>query len=202
VLVVTFLSTLLIALEFAIYVGVLLSLVLYLQRTSHPRIINLAPDPERPKRYLNNAVKHELPECPQFKIIRIDGSLFFGAVDHVQSTLHRLSEENMDWKHVLVIGDSINFIDVAGAEMLAQEAQRLRRRGGGLYLCGIKAPVRRVLMRGGYGGIIEEKNFFPKKEIAIGEIFLQLDPDRCRLCQWRIFRECASVEFEGSGVMS
>jgi len=199
ILAVTFLATLFIALEFAIYVGVLLSLVLYLQRTSHPRIIGLAPDPSRPKRYLNSTDKHQLPECPQLKILRIDGSLFFGAVDHVQNALRELSE--LDWKHILIISDSINFIDVAGAMMLAQEARRLRRQGGGLYLCGLKGSAKTVLSRGGYDDIIGEENLFASKQEAIGRIFQRLDHDRCRICPWRIFRECAAVEFEGRGVM-
>ncbi len=44
VLLVTFLATLFLDLEFAIYAGVLLSLVLYLNRTAHPRIANLVPN--------------------------------------------------------------------------------------------------------------------------------------------------------------
>jgi len=41
---VTFFSALFLELEFAIFAGVLLSLVLYLERTSRPRIVTLAPD--------------------------------------------------------------------------------------------------------------------------------------------------------------
>jgi SulP family sulfate permease len=201
VLVVTFLSTLLLAMEFAIYTGVLLSLVMYLQRTSRPTIISLAPDSSMPKRKLNDTTKHTLLECPQLKIIRLDGSLFFGAVDHVQSNLYRLAEQNVEWKHVLIIGSSINFIDVAGAEMLAQEARRMRQKGGGLYLCGVKSSVHKLLKRGGYEEIIGRENIFANKEKAIRSIFQRLDLDRCRLCQRRIFRECATVKFEGKGVM-
>ena len=46
VLLVTLVTTLVAELEFAIYVGVILSLVLYLNRTSHPSFITLVPDPE------------------------------------------------------------------------------------------------------------------------------------------------------------
>lgn len=199
VMIVTFLATLLLDLEFAIYVGVLLSLVLYLQRTSHPRIIELAPNPERPRRAFENIEKQRLLECPQLKIIRLDGSLFFGAVDHVQHALHRLAERG--WNHVLIIGDSINFIDVAGAEMLVQEAQRLRQRGGGLYLCGLKDSARRLLDRGGYTVLIRQENFFYSKEEAVRHIFQRLDFERCSICTRRIFQECDTVEFHGEGLM-
>lgn len=49
VLSVTFFAALFLELKFAIFAGVLLSLVLYLERTSKPRIVTLAPDPRLPK---------------------------------------------------------------------------------------------------------------------------------------------------------
>jgi SulP family sulfate permease len=202
VLIITILATLVIALEFAIYAGVLLSLVMYLQRTSRPRVISMAPDSSRPKRQLGNAVKYQLPECPQLKIIRLDGSIFFGAVNHVQDVLYEFAEQNSEWKHVLIICTSVNFIDVAGAEMLAQEAQRMRAKGGGLYLSNLKSTVRDALDRGGYTKIIGRENIFSAKEDSIRYIFEQLDIDRCSLCTRRIFRECAAVKFEGSGVLN
>ncbi|MDQ2696934.1 MAG: SulP family inorganic anion transporter [Pseudomonadota bacterium] len=202
VLVVTVVCAVFIGLEFAIYAGVLLSLVLYLQRTSHPRIISLAPHPARPRRPLSDVRKHDLLECPQLKILRLDGSLFFGAVDHLQDTLYRLAARNADWKRVLMLCSNVNFIDVAGAEMLAQEAQRLRQKGGGLYLVGLNDSVRRVLENGGFLDIIGAGNVFTSKEQAIFHIFRRLDPERCAICARRIFRECDTVEFQGRGVMS
>ncbi len=201
VMLVTLLSTLFLDLEFAIYAGVLLSLVLYLKRTSQPRILGLAPNQKTPKRTLHEAMKRRLPECPQLKIIRLDGSLFFGAVDHVQSALHALTDRGSEWRHVLVLGNSMNFIDVAGAEMLTHEARRLRQQGGGLYLCNLKDTVAEVLKRGGYDDAIGRENIFVSKEQAIRHIFQRLDFDRCAICAKRIFRECAEVEFRGSGVM-
>jgi SulP family sulfate permease len=99
----------------------------------------------------------------------------------------------------LIIASGINFIDVTGAEMLTQEAQRLRSRGGALYLCGLKGTARETLRRGGYINVIGQENLFSSKEEAIRLIFQRLDKDCCALCQRRIFRECATVEFTGTG---
>src|SRR3989344_4866558 len=121
VLLTTFLATLFVELEFAIYVGVMLSLVIYLMRTSRPGIVARVPDPGAANRHMVTDAK--LPECPQLKIVRIDGSLFFGAIDHVQETLHRFQVETPGQKHMLIIGNGINFIDIAGAELIAQEAR-------------------------------------------------------------------------------
>jgi SulP family sulfate permease len=77
-------------LEFAIYAGVILSLLLYLARTSRPLVIDVKPDPA-PDSYHFTA-DSGLPDCPQLKIVRINGSLFFGAVDHVQGELQQIDE--------------------------------------------------------------------------------------------------------------
>jgi SulP family sulfate permease len=189
VMAVTFFATLFLALEFAIYFGVLLSLVLYLQRTAHPRMVAVAPVPERPERPLRNAAKRGLAECPQLKIIRMDGSLFFGAVDHVQTTLNAVSDEGC--RHIVLVGSAVNFVDVAGAELLAQQARRLQRLGGGLYLCSFKDPALETVRRGGYMEVIGEDNLYSTPEDAIHDIFQRLDPEICRHCHARIFTECA-----------
>ncbi|OAD21273.1 sulfate permease family protein [Candidatus Thiomargarita nelsonii] len=56
-------------------------------------------------------------------MIRIDGSLFFGAVSYTSTTLHRMKEKDPTLTHLLIVAKPINFIDVAGAEMLVQEAK-------------------------------------------------------------------------------
>jgi len=192
VLITTFLATLFVELEFAIYVGVLLSLVFYLLRTSKPRIVIRVPDPEdSERRFVSDRSR---PECPQLRMVRIDGSLFFGAVDHVQQTLQAMVEANPERKHILVIGDGINFIDIAGAEMLVQEAKRLRDMGGGLYIAKIKDEACGTLKRGGYAEQFGYENIFDSKAAAISAIFQRLNRDKCARCNRRIFEECRTVE--------
>ena len=53
-------------------------------------------------------------------------------------------------RDILLIGSGINFIDVAGAELLAHEAKLTREAGGTLYLCNLKPPVQDLLERGGF----------------------------------------------------
>ena len=195
VLAVTFFATLFVELEFAIYVGVLLSLIIYLMRTAQPRVMGQVPDPHTAKRHLVSDPR--LPECPQLKIIRIDGSLYFGAVDHVQDILHGVAVQHPDQKHLLIVGNGINFIDIAGAEMLAVEAERRRRAGGGLYLCKVKDEVCKIFKRGGFSDLIGPENIFVDKGGAIEHIFGKLDRDKCARCDKRIFTECAAVEYRG-----
>ncbi|HXU54678.1 MAG TPA: SulP family inorganic anion transporter [Casimicrobiaceae bacterium] len=202
VLTVTFLATLLVQLEFAILVGVLCSLFAYLNRTTHPAIHAVAPDPASPqRRFIPVAASGEpgrLPECPQLALLRVDGSLFFGAVDHVRDELEALRRGASARPHVLLIGSGINFIDVAGAELLAQEAEAQRAAGGALYLCNLKPTVVDVLERAGLIDRIGRDRIFATKDEAIRGIYPRLDSAICRASDARIFIECQTHLPDGS----
>jgi len=190
VLAVTFLATLLVELEFAIYVGVMLSLLLYLNRTSHPGFVTLVPEHQDDhQRFINIERKH-LPECPQLKVLRVDGSLFFGAVNHFAEELHGVTRENPEQTYILIVGGGINFIDVAGCETLANEAHRLHLEGRKLCFCSLKGEVVETLHRGGYVQRLGEENMLGSKKAAIAAIVPRLDPERCRVCRVRVFDEC------------
>ncbi len=191
ILVTTFLSTLFLDLEIAIYAGVILSLVMYLNRTSRPPVRALAPDGQDPARPFSG--REGLPECSQLKIIEVHGSLFFGAIDHVQQSLQEIDGNHPLQKHVLIIADGINFADIAGAEMLAREARRRRRMGGGLYLLGLKERTLEVLRTGGYLHEIGEQNIFDNEARAIEHIQKRLDLSICESCEKRVFEACGAA---------
>lgn len=184
----TFLATLLLNLEMAILLGVFLSLGFYLSRTSRPRVLSRVPDSRGERRkFVSDPA---LPECPQLKIVRIDGSLFFGAVSHVQEQLRALEAEQPGQKHLVIVASGINFIDLAGAEFLAQEARLRRAAGGDLWLIRVKPQVRETLENGGYLDYIGADHLFEGKSEAFAHIYARLDREVCRRCDKRIFREC------------
>jgi len=193
ILATTFLATLFLELEFAIYVGVMLSLVMYLSRTSRPRITTMAPDHNEINRPMVNIARHTAEQCPQLRIVRVDGSLFFGAVNHAASQFRYFTEESPEQKHILVLGNAMNFVDVAGAEWLIQEGNRLAALGGGLYLCNLKEGVVEFLQKSGVVAALGEDHLFDSKSEAIQTIFLKLQRDTCKQCERRIFQECQSV---------
>lgn len=188
VMAVTFLSALFLELEFAIFAGVLLSLVLYLERTSKPRIVTLAPDPRLPKRAFSD--EHDVVQCPQVRFIRIDGSLFFGSVAHVERAFDILRARFTDQKHLAILADGINFVDLQGAQTLVDEANRRRQDGGNLYLINVKPMLWERLEASGALDVIGSRNVFQSKEAAVHAIYQKLDRDRCQACDKRIFIEC------------
>ncbi|MGN7613123.1 SulP family inorganic anion transporter [Magnetococcales bacterium HHB-1] len=184
---VTFMATLLLHLELAIYVGVLLSLGIYLSKASSPQIKALVPSTTRSRRMIS-ARPHE--ECPQFKIVQIDGALFFGAVNHVDDAFRCMESNYPKQKHVLLIGEGIHFIDVAGAEFLRHEAQRWKDKQGKLFLCDMGSQVSSMIERGGHLKVIGKEHLFPTKREAIQTIVGQhLDHDICKKCDRQVFTE-------------
>jgi SulP family sulfate permease len=191
VMLVTFVSAVLVHLEFAIYAGVLLSLILYLMQTSHPRVLDVKPDPQ-PGSYHFTA-DTGLPDCPQVKMLRINGEAFFGAVDHIQTNIEQVDEHLPTQKHLLIVASGINFVDIAGAELLTHEVRRRRRMGGGLYFYRMKDSARHFLERGGYLDQIGRENVFDVRDIPMDVIYPKLDVTICQTCQLRIFSQCKSV---------
>jgi SulP family sulfate permease len=192
VLAVTVAATLLLNLEVAILAGVALSLVVYLARTSRPNMRAVLPDPAHPARKF---VEREpgMVECPQAKFLRIEGSVYFGAVDHVAGRLDALRAYAPEQKHLVVMSKGINFVDVAGAELLAHEARQRRADGGGLYFYGMRQGMREALERGGQLEEIGRENVFVAKREMVTDVFERLDRSICARCTARIFEECAGV---------
>jgi SulP family sulfate permease len=187
ILLTTFFATLFLELEFAIYLGVLLSLVLFLAKTSTPHIPTLSVDSDSGK--LINIRKKPMKQCPQLKIIRIDMSIYFGSINYI---LNRISQivENERIYHILIVSSGINLIDLAGAEALVSENRRLAEHNGGLYFVGIKSSVYEFAARSCFIRQIGSDHFFDTKTMAIHSIYERLDKSVCATCQSMIFREC------------
>ncbi len=192
ILMATFAATLSMPLEFAIYVGVVLSLILYLQRTSRPGLDDVKPHPA--VRPLAFQLGDGLADCPQLKILRLNGSIFFGAVDYLQEELQKVQRKNPQQKHVLLVASGINFVDTAGARLLSYEASRLHAMGGGLYLFNLKEEPMSMLQRNGSDEIIGLQNFFPLGSDPVNAIGQRLDPRICAGCPLHPFEVCTSLK--------
>lgn len=184
---VTLLGTL-VDLEKGIFFGILLSLSFYLYRVSRPGIVPVVPAKEEGAYHFVGAEDH--PQCPQLSMVRLNGAIFFGAVDHVRNSLMNIDEINPQQKSVLIVARGISFVDVAGAEMLAQEARRRRKMGGGLYFYRCKDDIYKFLRKSDKLDDIGIGGFFPTMSNWIIPIYSTLDPEICRNCKARIFSVC------------
>ena len=202
---ITMAATLTIRLELAIMLGTLLSLLAFLLRTARPAMRTMGFDstlPERQFVVLDGQAGEEvtrspggqrLPECPQLKLLRMEGEVYFGAVPHVADKLQALRNTPHPQKHLLVMGKSMNFIDLAGARLWEAELNARRAMGGDLYFHRPRPEVLQMWKTTGFTRLLGPEHQFPDKRIAIATIFPKLDPEICRQCRARIFWECQSV---------
>ena len=191
VMFVTLFAALFLGLQTAIYAGVLLSLMLFLKQAAHPGILDVKPVHARGAFHFD--ADTGLPDCPQLKMLRINGSIFFGAVEHVEDAFRRVDRDHPSQKHLLIVASGINLIDISGAELLAREARRRRAMGGGLYFYFMKDAVRDLLRKGGYLKDIGEENVFEQGTDFIASLYPRLSADVCRGCEARIFPPCATL---------
>lgn len=187
VLWVTLIGTL-IDLEKGIFFGIALSLIFYLYRTSRPMLEPVLPDPD-PTNFHYGPLEGR-KECPQVKMMRLNGSIFFGAVAHLQQQLQVLEENEPERKHLVIMSSGINFIDLAGAEFLAEAARRRRKIGGQLYFYRMKDSLRETLKRGHFMDDIGEENLFPANVRPMSVIYARLNDEICRNCPVRAFPAC------------
>ena len=188
VLAATWVATLTVQLEFAIYIGVALSLLLYLKRTSQPGVDDVKPVPGQVPPAFSAATG--LPDCPQLKIVRINGSIFFGAVNHLQEAMQAIDAQNPAHVHVLLAASGINFVDLGGAQWLAQEAQSRRALGRGLYLFHMKDEPLAMLRKSGAYDAIGKENFFTLGDDLMPAIKARLNSQTCAQCTVRVFAPC------------
>ncbi|KPK10189.1 MAG: sulfate permease [Acidithiobacillales bacterium SG8_45] len=191
ILLTTFFATLFLELEFAIYLGVLLSILFFLAKTSTPNIptLSIDTDPKTGKRTFMNIQKKPLKQCPQLKIIRIDMSIYFGSINYIQERLSQISDNERIY-HILIVASNVNFIDLASAEALVQENNRLKEFGGGLYFVGLKAEVYEFAAKTCFVKKIGWDRFFDSKTDAVRHIYKRLDKEICKTCPSQIFKEC------------
>lgn len=191
--VVTLVTTLVVGLEFAIYIGVLLSLMMFIRGTTRPYLGIGAPDPASRGRIFRNAEANRLPECPQLVMVRVTGPLYFGAAGHLRERLREIAANRPDQGHMLLVMRGIGEVDVTAAAILEDEARRRRTAGGRLHITTrLPSEVARLTQLGVIGSIGGDA-LHESKGAAIAAIVPTLDPVTCDTCATRIFRECPSL---------
>ena len=124
--------------------------MVYLRRTSQMAVIVKPADAGHPNRPFVPA-EHR-PERPQRRIVRLGGSLWFGAVLSIGERSPTRLEQASGQKLLLMLAEGVNFVDVAGADILTREIVRpcnqWRKRGSrirvdyrvGLFSCAAPCP--------------------------------------------------------------
>jgi SulP family sulfate permease len=188
----TLVAVLTLRIETAILLGTGLSLLIYLYRSARPAMRQMGFDRSgQERRFVVHAdTPGALPTCPQLHLLRMEGSIWFGAAAFVGEQLHALRSAPDAQKYLLVMAKSMNFIDPAGAEVWETELRERRALGGDLHFHRPRPQVLALWQRSGFIDRLGPGHIHPDKRSAIAAIYRQLDAKRCAGCSARIFWEC------------
>ncbi len=185
---VTMVSAVAANLEVAIYVGVLVSLGLYLNRTVKPPLVPAVPATTPGSYHFVRDAR--APECPQLAIRYVDGSLFFAAIPHLRREFSTLRRRRPEARHLLLLCSGVNHVDVSAGESLAEECRLRRAARGDLYLHFVKDSVHRMMRASGAMGTIGEGNVYELGAPTIESVVARLDHSICASCKVRAFHCC------------
>lgn len=190
IMIVTFLGTVFLELDFAVLSGILLSFVLYLIRTSAPRVQVVVPD----KGFEHFEYRPDAPQCPQLGIVEIHGDLYFGAVSHIEEEILELAARNPSQIFLLIRMHHVNQMDFSGIHMLESLIRAYRDRGGDVFLVRVSERARRLMETTGCLFYVGKRNLLDDDK-AVDYLFHRiLDPAICIYeCPVRVFRECQNL---------
>lgn len=186
--------------DYALLIGVMISLILFLWKTMHPRIVRETRDPERG--IFLNADQFRKPSCPQILHLRSDNVIYFANAEYtVNHIMSYVNEMNTPLKFVLLDFQAISFIDMTGIEELRSLKEELESRGIRLALMAIHRPVMQIFETSGFIHDLEDSCYFEKswdnehRGDAIAQLFREIDHGYCRgTCPHCLFPECQTVK--------
>ena len=149
-LMITILGTLLFGVEAGVLCGVLLSIGLYLYRTSIPHIAEVGL--VEGTQHFRNIQRYRVTTNVHVLNLRVDESLFFANASFLETLIYNRIYANDKIAHVVLMCSAINEIDYSALEVLEMINERLRDQGICLHLSEVKGPVMDTLR---YSGLTE-----------------------------------------------
>jgi SulP family sulfate permease len=168
----------------------LVSFMRYIIKTSTPDVYPVVPDPN----FHDLVRQEEMPPCMQLGVVTIGGSLYFGATQHVENSIHKGLEQHPEQKYLLLRMSLVDHCDISGIHMLESVVRTYRMRGGDVYFSGLRDAVQQQMASVGFDAFIGDNHYLNPKE-AINHLFHKvLDPSVCIYeCDRRVFAECQAL---------
>ena len=145
-----------------IALGVMLSLLMLIYRTSHPQgaVLGQLPGTEA---YRDVRRHPEALTFPGLLIWRIGGDLFFASIGHFDEGLKAaLASNRPPTKHVLVDADSVNFIDTSACDALLNFIKELQSQDITFAFARVRDEVRERMRLGGIEAVVGSTNFYER----------------------------------------
>jgi len=164
----TFIAVLITSVQQGIIIGVLISLILHLARTSKPHIaiVGRVENTE----HFRNILRHPVTTSPHILAVRVDESLYFVNTKYLEDYLLKLVTEQKEVEYLLLVCSGINSIDGSALETLQRLIEDLHQMGIEFYLSEVKGPVFDQLEKVGFVDKLGRDRTFLSTDQAIKEL--------------------------------
>ncbi|SEP96897.1 SulP family inorganic anion transporter [Thalassovita taeanensis] len=131
--------------EVGVSVGVILSIGLFLYKTSRPHVaeVGLVPGTQ----HFRNINRHDVQTAPSMVTLRIDESLYFANARFLEDYIYNRIACDEPIKDVVLMCSAVNEVDMSALESLEAINQRLKDLDIKLHLSEVKGPVMDRLKR-------------------------------------------------------
>lgn len=153
----TLLSCIFFSLDVAFYIGIILSITLYLKKAAIPQLVEYDIDDSGELMNLDASL---LQEHKTIRVIKIEGELFFGAADIFQTTLKTIAEDDTSTRVIILQLKNARDIDATVCLALQQLCDYLTGSGRHLIACGVTQQIWDVLSDSGMIEQIGKSNLF------------------------------------------
>jgi SulP family sulfate permease len=180
--------------DYALLIGVMISLIYFLWRTMHPRIVRVTKDPAY--NMFVNADVNDKPSCPQILHLRSDNIMYFANAEYTTDhMLERLSEQNTPVKFMLLDLQAVTYIDMTGIDTLQALQEEIGAQKVQLAIMGLHLPVVDVFKTSGFYEKLDPDLVIEIRGDAIKILFKRLDHNYCKnTCPYELFHECPTVK--------
>jgi SulP family sulfate permease len=166
-LVATFFGTLFLGMQWGVLVGIGLSLLVLLVKTTRPHYAVMGKIPNEPH-YKNVQRFPDLEIADDTLIIRFDAGLYFANIGYFKEVIKKhIKEKGDQLKAFFLDADSINNIDSSAVYALEEIVDECRDQGIKFYIIAVKGPVRDVLSKTKLMDKIGKNHFFMQTEHAM-----------------------------------
>ncbi|MCC3306446.1 SulP family inorganic anion transporter [Sneathiella sp. HT1-7] len=125
--------------ELGIIAGIVVSLILFLWRSSKPHIAIVGRVGS--SEHFRNIKRHTVRTCAHVLAMRVDESLFFANTRYFENYVLSAIVDQPEVKHVVFICSAINAIDGSALESLETLISDLKNAGVTFHLAEVKGPV-------------------------------------------------------------
>ncbi|MFK7811590.1 MAG: SulP family inorganic anion transporter [Maribacter sp.] len=164
----TFLITLTAGIKEGILIGVLVSLLLLVYRTSRPHIAVLGRI--KNTNYFKNIIRfpEDTETFTEFLIVRFDAQLYFGNKEYFRKELlKQLEGKETEIRYIILNAEAINYIDSSAVHMMRQLISELKNKNIKLIIAGAIGPTRDILYSSKLIDDIGKENLFVKTYEAL-----------------------------------